>query len=625
MAARSPRFPRRRRRPGSLERPLNERTYRGTWLLVGIPLLIAAFSVRTPQSLPRPPLPPSFDGSRAVVLAGELATLHPDRRPGSSGAREAARWVSDQFRRQGFEAQVDRFRAQVPGFGTASLENVLVEVTGRSPEAIVVVAHRDNRGDGPGANDNASGTAALVELARVYAEPATAAAPEPVRTIIFLSSDGGAYGGAGVERFAESAAYRDRIAAVVNLDAVAGRGPVRIRFAGDAPRTAPGVLVRTAAARVLEQTGEQPGAPSLVAQLIDLGFPFSLHEHAPFVGRRVPALTLTTLADDARSSVTDAPEKLWGRRLAQLGGAAESMLVSLDGGLELAAGTPSALFIGSRVVPGWAVQLVLIATLLPFVVSAVDLFARSRRRGIPLGPAWRSLRTRLGFWTWVALVFGLFALLGLWPDAGPRPLPPESPAASDWPVLALCGFGLLSLLGWLLARQRLLPRRTPAGDEALAGHTVAVLTLAIVSFLVVALNPFALIFILPSLHAWLWLAQLRGRPLPLRASVFLAGLLGPLLLLGSFAGRIGMGLDAPWYLTALAASNHVPIALLISAIPWLAAGGQLGALAVDRYAPYPGARERPPRGPLRELVRRLVLASRSRRRRSHSGDELAEL
>ena len=31
------------------------------------------------------------------------------------------------------------------------------------------MAHRDDPGDGPGANDNATGTAALVELARGYA------------------------------------------------------------------------------------------------------------------------------------------------------------------------------------------------------------------------------------------------------------------------------------------------------------------------------------------------------------------------------------------------------------------------------------------------------------------------
>ena len=38
MTAASPAPERRRSRPGSLERPINARLYRGTWLLVGLPL-----------------------------------------------------------------------------------------------------------------------------------------------------------------------------------------------------------------------------------------------------------------------------------------------------------------------------------------------------------------------------------------------------------------------------------------------------------------------------------------------------------------------------------------------------------------------------------------------------------
>jgi len=55
-------------------------------------------------------------------------------------------------------------------------------------------------------------------------------------------------------------------------------------------------------------------------------------------------------------------------------------------------------------------------------------------------------------------------------------------------------------------------------------------------------------------------------------------------------------------------------------LTWLAGAAQLAALAVGRYAPYPAPRERPARGPLRELVRRVVLAERARRRRRASED-----
>ncbi|HEY6584756.1 MAG TPA: hypothetical protein VIZ29_07910, partial [Gaiellaceae bacterium] len=61
MAANRPPAVQRRPRRGSLERPVSGRTYRGTALLVAIPLLIAAFTVSRPEQLPPPSLPPAFD------------------------------------------------------------------------------------------------------------------------------------------------------------------------------------------------------------------------------------------------------------------------------------------------------------------------------------------------------------------------------------------------------------------------------------------------------------------------------------------------------------------------------------------------------------------------------------
>jgi hypothetical protein len=134
----------------------------------------------------------------------------------------------------------------------------------------------------------------------------------------------------------------------------------------------------------------------------------------------------------------------------------------------------------------------------------------------------------------------------------------------------------------------------------------------VIALVVLAINPFALLLVLPSLHAWLWLPQSRGN-LPLQAAVFCAGLLGPLLLLWSLGARFGLGLDAPWYLAALVSVDYVPLPSVAVCLVWAAAGGQLAALAVGRYAPYPEAAERGPRGPIRELVRTVVLAIRRRR------------
>jgi hypothetical protein len=150
------------------------------------------------------------------------------------------------------------------------------------------------------------------------------------------------------------------------------------------------------------------------------------------------------------------------------------------------------------------------------------------------------------------------------------------------------------------------------------------LALGVVSLLVIATNPFALIFLLPSLHAWLWVPHYRNRPLWTRAALLAAGLLGPLLLLGSLAWRYGMGLDAPWYLAELTASGYVHLPAVVIAAGWLAAAGQVTALSIGRYAPYPSAAERPPRGPIRETVRRITLTVRARRRASETGRKALE-
>jgi hypothetical protein len=90
------------------------------------------------------------------------------------------------------------------------------------------------------------------------------------------------------------------------------------------------------------------------------------------------------------------------------------------------------------------------------------------------------------------------------------------------------------------------------------------------------------------------------------------------LLVGSFAFRYGLGLDALWYIAELFALGYAPASAFVTGLCGLAGAAQLTALVAGRYAPYPDARERGPRGPLRELVRRIVLAQRARRDRMTS-------
>jgi hypothetical protein len=524
------------------------------------------------------------------------------------------------------DAFADSFEATIPGRGRVPLRNLGFVVKGRSADTIVVMAHRDDSGLGAGANDNASGTGALLELARIYAPPVTATAQAgPQHTILFLSTDGGAFGSLGAARFAADSPYRSHVVAVVNLDSIGGHGRPRLEIAGDEARSPAAALVESAAARLTEQSGTAPGRTSALGQLTDLGFPFSLYEQSPFVGRGIPAVTITTAGDRPPPAFGDTPERLDRRRLTDVGRATQALIGSLDSGLELARGTRSYVYLGQRLVRGWAVQFALVAMLLPFAVSAVDLFARCRRRRIPVAPALRAYRSRLGFWLWAGAIFLFLGLVGVWPDGAARPIAPDTPVAGDWRVLGLLLFGVLALPAWLVSRARLAPRRRATAEEELAGHTAAMLALGLVALLIVATNAFALLFVLPSLHVWLWLPHLRERELAARLGLLVAGLLGPFILVGSLMFRFGLGLDAPWYLAELVTIGYVPLIAFLLVLGWIAGAAQLAAIAIRRYAAYPAAAERPPRGPIRNTVRAVVLGVRVRRRGDREPPRAAEV
>ena len=622
MAASQPSVRRRRPRRGSIARPINGRLYWTSALVVLVPLVLLAVTVAAPTPLAKPILPGSFDTDSTLTLARDLSTGYPNRPPGSAGAIGAVSWFTDQLPMgvYGLRTHVSTWKERVPGLGRVTLRNITAVVPSKSPETVVVMAHRDDTGAGPGANDNASGTATLIELARAYAQPLTKGTA-PVtsgRRIIFLSTDGGAFGGLGAMHFLKTSRFRNHIVAVINLDAIAGTGKPAIEIGGDTPRSPNASLVATAVARVAEQTGAAPGHVGFFGQLLDLAFPFTLYEQGPFVSEGIPAVTITTGGDRPPPAFGDNASGIDAETLGQLGAAAQQLLGSLDAGLELAPSSRSYVWVGGRFIRGWAIELILAALLVPYAVCVVDLYARCRRLRISLRAAGGALRSRLLFWLFAGLVFTAFRLLGAWPSGSARPPNPATSVADDWPVPALVTLVVILLAGWALARSRLAVRRPVTPEEELAGYTVALLELLVVGLLIAATNPFALIFALPALNVWLWLPQIRIARTPVRLALFAVGLAGPALLVFSLASRYGLGLDAPWYLLELVGIGYVsPVGFAI-VLAGAAGACQLAAAAAGRYAPYPDASERGPRGPFREVVRRVVLTSRSRRQPPHA-------
>jgi hypothetical protein len=583
----------RRPRRGSVERPVDGRLVRKTSLVVVAPLLLLLLTLGRSGPLPAPALPPAFDRATATALTTDLARESPSRVPGSLGAADAASWFRDKLSLYGIPVREDVWREDVPGVGRVGLRNLAAVVPGTVPETIVFVAHRDNTGDTAGANDDASGTAALVELARAYATTGTTeAARTPLHTLVFLSTDGDAFGSLGAARFAAHSPLARRAVAVVSLDGLGGRARPRIELSGLNGRSPPQALVRTTSARIATETGQTPSLPGVLSQLVALGLPFGYGEQAPVLGEHIPSIRIATGPD---AGVTPGGDELGGldsSQLGRLGRASESLLASLDQTVELPTATNGAVYLAHRTVRGWALELVLLACVIPFAAASLDLLSRARRRRLPLRPAWRSLRRRVGLWLLLLLIVGIASRAGALPYEPALPPPPDEPPLDSWPLGLLAILVLVAVLVWLRSRARLLGRPAARAEEELAAYTVAFVALLLVAAGTALVSPYSLVFVLPSLYTWLWLPQLRDASGWVTDVLFGAGFVGPVLALVVLSVQLDLGARAPVYAAALLTTGVVPWGAALALTAWAAVAGLVGAVASGSYVSTDGSSRR---------------------------------
>jgi peptidase M28-like protein len=128
----------------------------------------------TPTTAPEPEPPPTFDAARAMRTVRHLAVRIGPRVATSLAFHEAAGYVSQELVRLGYD--VERQDVRVPAGSSWGVpveagrsQNVVATSPGFEPGTpyVVVGAHLDTVAVSPGAEDNGSGVAVLLELARV--------------------------------------------------------------------------------------------------------------------------------------------------------------------------------------------------------------------------------------------------------------------------------------------------------------------------------------------------------------------------------------------------------------------------------------------------------------------------
>jgi hypothetical protein len=224
---------------------------KGQWQMATSPLVIH-------PERPRPPLPareplaklaPAFDAERLMAHVRYLASdLLEGRGNGTPGLETAKLYITNEFVKAGLAPAGDEGSLWQtwdeeggPQGRKLRLQNVVAAIPGTNPDwkdqCVVVGAHYDHLGLGwpdvragcegqihNGADDNASGVAVLLELARALAET------RPPRTIVFVAFGGEEWGLKGSRRFVRTMDRKPT--AMVNLDTVGRLGTQKLMLLG---------------------------------------------------------------------------------------------------------------------------------------------------------------------------------------------------------------------------------------------------------------------------------------------------------------------------------------------------------------------------------------------------------
>jgi Zn-dependent M28 family amino/carboxypeptidase len=224
----------------------------------------------------------------------------PTRHSLSSHFTAAAEWARDNLQSWGYALQVS-----VITVGSGTSLNVVADKPGVGTvarELIIVTAHLDSvnsaggvNAPAPGADDNGSGSAGVLEMARVFA---TETLQHDLRFILFGGEEQGLHGSI---QYVQGLPFanRSRIRAVINMDMIATLNT-----------PTPTVLLEGASISQSVMTSLATAAATYTSLVVQQSLNPFASDHVPFINGLLPAVLTIEGADSSNSNVHTANDTL---------------------------------------------------------------------------------------------------------------------------------------------------------------------------------------------------------------------------------------------------------------------------------------------------------------------------
>jgi hypothetical protein len=490
---------------------LAPRLYRAAFAPALFALIVLAFSLQQSAHSVEPELsPPGFSAARAEVFAKQAIENYGARESGSTQDKSLGDLVEARLEAVGFAASTNSFETTTLS-GRRTLMNVIGTRPGPSDRRLLVLASRDGA-PGKLARSGALETGILLELARVL-EGRTFD-----HTLVMASVSGGVDGGLGASKLLKT--LRGPFDAIIVLRNVGGKAiATPLLTDGDSRMIPDERFVHTLGRITNREIGGSTAKKSLAAQLVRLGFPIALGEQATFAGEGLNGASVSPAGEPLKPPLDETSAQA-----GDVGQTALRALTTFDGSFHAAPPTATPLTVGGKLIPQWALVLLIGTLFFPLIVASIDAWARARRwnqlsqRGL-IAPAIALV--------WLLLLGFLLRGVGLSGILDAPPLPPDPSGVTGAGATAIGIFvAVFALLGVLVAAAAA-RQATPKGGEA--GFALWVVFTGLALFVV---NPVAAGFLILLLHL-IVLMLLTGESR--RRQVVGLALLGLLPLFGAMA------------------------------------------------------------------------------------------